>query len=330
MTRPHGVSGANGALTNGAGDYSARLAALAETLSRIAPGDTALRHGEPMGRRTTLRVGGRADLYFEPPTEAAAQGALQSCAEFSIPWMALGRGSNLLVRDGGIRGLVVALRHPNFSTIGQAGETLLAGAGVRLKALSIEARRLGLAGLEFLEGIPGSVGGALRMNAGAQGIGAFDTVESVRFLDASGALRVEPAAALGARYRSCPSLRDGLALSAVFRGRPEPEDAIRDRMETYNRRRWESQPSQPSAGCVFKNPAPGLPAGRLLDELGLKGARIGGAMISEIHANFIVNMGGATAADVLDLIAMARQRARDERGVELETEVEIIGEEARE
>jgi UDP-N-acetylenolpyruvoylglucosamine reductase len=199
------------------------------------------------------------------------------------------------------------------------------GAGARLKAVAHEARRQGLTGFEFMEGIPGSVGGALRMNAGAMGGATFDVVESVRVMDLTGQVRELAAAELSASYRQCEALKDRLAVSAALRGQPGEPAQIEERMREFSRKRWETQPAAPSAGCMFKNP-PSIPAGKLIDELGLKGARIGQAMVSLEHGNFLVNEGGATARDVLALLELIRQRARAERGVELETEVQIIGE----
>ncbi len=290
------------------------------------PAETLVRRDEPLARRTTLRVGGPADLYVEPSSENALATVLELCRLRRIPWWVLGRGSNLVIRDGGLRGVVLSLIHPVFSQIEFGEGQLRAGAGVRLKTLSVEARRQGLAGLEFLEGIPGSLGGALRMNAGAMGSWTFDVVEHLRCMDPLGQVRTLPVTDLEVAYRSCPLLQTHLALGATLRGQPAAPDVVRARMDTYSRQRWESQPSQPSAGCTFKNPRTDLPAGRLIDELGLKGTRVGDAMVSEVHANFLVNLGSATAKDILCLIELVRTRAQEARGVELETEVEIVGE----
>jgi len=230
-----------------------------------------------------------------------------------------------LARDGGFRGVVICLAHAHFSRIEVAGECLNCGAGARLKAVAIEAKRDGLAGLEFLEGIPGSLGGALRMNAGAMGGAMLDVVESVRLMSFDGVIHERTARELTAGYRSCPSLQGHIALSAVLRGRPGSREAIEQRMNQYSRKRWQSQPAAPSAGCMFKNPG-SIPAGKLIDELGLKGTRAGGAVVSAEHGNFIVNEGTATARDVLELIEIVRQRVRAERGIDLEPEVEIVGE----
>jgi UDP-N-acetylenolpyruvoylglucosamine reductase len=284
-----------------------------------------IRAGEPLARRTTLRVGGRADLLVEPGDESELAVVLTESGRLGVPWMVLGRGSNLLVRDGGVRGVVVVLNQPWFARIEAEPPRIRCGAGVRLSAVSAEGRRLGLGGLEFLGGIPGSVGGALRMNAGAWNAMTFERLSTVRYMTPDGRALERPASEVPATYRRCELFRDHIALEAVFVGTPCAREEIEVRTEDLNRRRWSSQPAAPSAGCIFKNPA-GIAAGRLVDELGLKGTRVGGAGVSEVHGNFIVNEGGARAEDVLALIEVIRTRAREERGIELETEVEIIGE----
>jgi UDP-N-acetylenolpyruvoylglucosamine reductase len=297
-------------------------AALAERLSSAS----ILRFDEPLAKRTTLRVGGPAEWFLEPAHETDLAMALRFCAEQDIPFMALGRGSNLLIRDGGIRGLVISLAHPEFAGIRVQGERLQCGAGAKLKQVSVEARRNGIAGMEFLEGIPGSIGGALRMNAGAMGRCMFDVVERIRMIDGCGNIHECCAGEVPAGYRNCALLKTHIALGAVLQGNPAPTGEIHSRMTAFSRKRWESQPAAASAGCMFKNP-PAVAAGKLIDELGLKGMRVGGAVVSDVHGNFIVNEGSATARDVLALIDLIQQRARSERGIELETEVQIVGEE---
>jgi UDP-N-acetylenolpyruvoylglucosamine reductase len=287
--------------------------------------ETVIRRDEPLDRRTTLRVGGKADVYVEPASEADLAAVLAWCAEGGVPFFVLGRGSNLLVRDGGIRGAVICLAHPEFAEVTLEGERLRCGAGARLKAVATASRRAGLAGFEFLEGIPGTVGGALRMNAGAMGAWMFEVVESVRVMNERGEVEEVVASTMGAAYRRCEFLRKRIALGAWLRGRRSERREIEERTQAYNAKRWQSQPAAPSAGCIFKNPST-IPAGRLVDELGLKGTRVGGAVISEVHGNFIVNEGGARAEDVLRLIALVRERARTARGIELEPELEIVGE----
>jgi UDP-N-acetylenolpyruvoylglucosamine reductase len=307
-------------------DTMARPTRIFDELKARLP-QSAVRENEPLAKRTTLRVGGRADVYVEPVSEEDLATAVRFCHQASVPFLVLGRGSNLLVRDGGIRGVVICLAHPNFSRIEVEGPFLRCGAGARLKAVSAKARELDLAGLEFLEGIPGSVGGALRMNAGAMGGATLEVVTQVRFMDHGGELHEWKIEQVPAEYRSCPLFESNIALGATFRGRPEAKEAIAKRTAEYNEKRWGSQPKEPSAGCIFKNPAPALSAGKLIQELGLKGTRQGGAVVSTVHGNFIVNEDGATARDVLQLIELIRTRARAERGIELRTEVEIIGEE---
>jgi UDP-N-acetylenolpyruvoylglucosamine reductase len=301
------------------------LSELQRDLAGRLSSETILRADEPLAKRTTLRVGGTADLYAEPASEADLALMLQLCTARSVPFMILGRGSNLLIRDGGIRGVVLCLGHARFSQVEVREGKIRCGAGARLKAVATEARRHGLTGLEFLEGIPGTVGGAMRMNAGAMGSWFFDAVETVRFMDWSGAIHERRASEMNVEYRGCPLFKNHLALEAVLIGQTAAPEAIQAKMDAFSRKRWDTQPHQPSAGCIFKNPAT-VAAGRLIDELGLKGTRVGGAVVSDVHANFIVNDGSAKARDVLELIELIKQRARSARGIELETEVQIIGE----
>ncbi len=300
------------------------VARAADLAARLAPG-TLVRAREPLAKRTTLRVGGPADLFAEPQSETDLARVLAWGAEHGLPVTLLGRGSNLVVRDGGVRGVVVSLAHEGLSRIAVDGTRLRCGAGARLKAVSNEARKAGLTGLEFLEGIPGSVGGALRMNAGAMGAETFQFVERLRFMNSVGEVTELPVAEVAVEYRCCPLLKTHIALGAVFVGQPATPEAIRARMDQFNTKRWTSQPPQPSAGCTFKN-TPVIPTGKLVEELGLKGTRVGGAMVSGVHGNFIVNLGDATARDVLALIEKIKACARNERGLELHTEVEILGE----
>lgn len=286
---------------------------------------TVLRADELLAKRTTLRVGGSADVYVEPASEQELTKILQICGRRGVPFFILGRGSNLLIKDGGIRGVVICLAHPDFSKVELMGVRLHCGAGAKLKAVAAEAKRGQLTGFEFLEGIPGTVGGALRMNAGAMGGWMFDVVETVRFMDYGGEAHDLEAAKVPVEYRSCPLLKTHIALGAVLKGHPASRDVVEKRMKTFSEKRWESQPAAPSAGCIFKNPGT-IPAGKLIDELGLKGTQVGGAMVSHEHGNFIINQGNASAKDVLDLIEIIRQKARAERAIELETEVEIVGE----
>ena len=296
-----------------------------EIAVRVSPA-TVIRRDEPLAKHTTLRVGGPADVCVEPASEADLAAVVRFCGVRGVPFFVIGRGSNLLVRDGGYRGVVIRLSHVGFSKIEFEGVRLSCGAGVKLKNVAIEARRHGLSGLEFLEGIPGSVGGALRMNAGAMGGQTFDVVESVRLMDFDGNIREVEPPELSVKYRGCDTLKNHIALGAVLKGRADSPESIAQRMSAFSQKRWASQPVALSAGCAFKNP-PSIPAGKLMDELGLKGTRVGGAVVSREHGNFIVNDGNATARDVLELIALLQAKAKAARGIELHTEVEIIGEE---
>src|SRR5476651_1253210 len=299
---------------------------IADEIAGCVSRATVIRRDEPLAKHTTLRVGGPADFYVEPADENDLAGVVKFCSENEIKFFILGRGSNLLVRDGGFHGVAICLAQPEFSKIEIRGETIFCGAGAKLKQVSVEAKRNDLSGVEFLEGIPGSVGGALRMNAGAMGGATFDAVESVRVMDFDGIVRELAPKEMAVEYRSCAALKNHIALGAVFRCQTLPRVEIEQLMKTFSEKRWSSQPAVPSAGCIFKNPG-AIPAGRLVDELGLKGARVGGAVVSAEHGNFIVNDGKATARDVLGLISVLKAKAQAERGVELHTEVEIIGEE---
>ena len=311
------------------------VSALRESRTKAAPefirglekdlsAGSVVRLKEPLARRTTLRVGGPAEVYVEPASLEDLALTLRRAGEHGLPVFVLGRGSNVLIRDGGIQGVVLSLSQSAFSELRVQEERMICGAGARLKSIAAEARRHGLAGLEFLEGIPGTLGGALRMNAGAMGAWMFDVVERVRFLDYGGQFHERTASELHVEYRRCPLFENHLAVEAVLRGEPSNEADVGERMKRFSAKRWESQPAAASAGCIFKNPA-SIPAGKLIDELGLKGTRVGGASVSEIHGNFIVNNGSATAEDVLNLIDLLKKRVRQSRGIELKTEVQIIG-----
>ena len=298
----------------------------AEELAKRMSASAVVRRDEPLAKRTTLRVGGPADVFVEPASDEDLAAVLKFCNEQGMKFFVLGRGSNLVVRDGGFRGVVISLAAPHFSRIEIKGEQLHCGAGAKLKNVAVEAKRSGLAGLEFMEGIPGTVGGALRMNAGAMTGATFDVVESIRMMDYSGNVTSAVPSGLSVEYRSCATLKTRIALSAIFKGRPDSRESIEQRMIAYSKKRWTTQPAAPSAGCMFKNPV-ACPAGKLIDELHLKGTRIGGAFVSAEHGNFLVNDGTATARDVLALIQKVREQVKTERGIDLHTEVEVIGEE---
>ena len=295
-----------------------------ELVGSVSP-ETKVGRDEPMAKKTTLRVGGPADIYAEPANETDLSTVIRMCRNNGIPVLVLGRGSNLVIRDKGIRGVVVSLGHDHFQRLELDGEWVTCAAGVRLKSLAMKSRKAGLTGFEFAEGIPGTIGGAMRMNAGAMGASFFDVLHRFRYMDASGEVHDRLAEATPVEYRSCAFFKECVALEAVLRGRHADTETIEQRLRASSENRRTSQPAASSAGCMFKN-ATCAAAGKLIDELGLKGTQVGGAMISEVHGNFIVNVGGATAADVLELIRWTQGRVKEERGVELETEVEIVGE----
>ena len=299
-----------------------------EELSRIIGSEGSVKLYEPLSKHTTLRVGGPAHFWAEPSTERAIVELIRFAAEKNLPVFMMGRGSNLLVRDGGIDGLVIHPHSGEFAEMFIDAEAfeITAGVAVGLKRLAGAAAKSGIGGFEWMEGIPGEVGGSLRMNAGAMGVETFDQVIKLRTLDAVGTIRERTPDELEVHYRNVPSLRHEYALAATFRGVDRSRETIQLRMEASTSKRKNSQPVAASAGCIFKNPARELPAGKLVQELGLKNSRVGEAKVSEVHGNFIVNDGGASAADVLGLIDQIKATAWEERGIRLETEVQIVGE----
>ena len=280
---------------------------------------------EHLAPRTTLRVGGPADILVEPACELDLSQVLRYCSTNDIPIFMLGRGSNLVIRDGGIRGVVIILKNDAMARIEVRGEELHCGAGSRLKHIANTARDAGLAGLEFMEGIPGCLGGALRMNAGAMGSATFDVVDRVRFMTRDGQIEEWRSKEMGAVYRDCTMLSENIALGAVLRGEPADPKTVRTNMEEFRKRRTTSQPRASSAGCMFKNPEQNF-AGKLVDECGLKDMRVGGASVSKEHGNFIVNDGTASATDVIELLNQVREQVLAAHGIDLTPEVQIVGE----
>ncbi len=320
-------------LSLGAGNIHEQLAKLAaelviaERLKEIVGPEGEVRLSEPLAKHTTLRVGGPAQFWVEPRTEAALAEVIRYCRRENLPLFVIGRGSNLLVRDGGIRGVVVHPSGGDFEKIETSGVEVTAGVGAKLKEIAYAGKAAGIGGFEWMEGIPGEVGGGLRMNAGAMGVQTFDQVVRVRYLDREGKAHEKTPNELEVHYRHVPSLAENFAVSAVFRGEKAGAEEIVRRLEASQEKRRTTQPSAKSAGCIFKNPA-SCPAGKLVDELGLKDTRVGDARVSKVHGNFIVNDGDATADEVLELIERIQTKAREERGIELETEVQIVGEDA--
>jgi UDP-N-acetylmuramate dehydrogenase len=281
---------------------------------------------EPMQNHTSFKIGGPADLMVIPRRIEEIKSVINYCNQHAIPLLVIGRGSNLLVRDKGIRGIVLKLGD-NFQAFRLEGEQIWAQAGLSMAELAQNAAAASLHGLEFAEGIPGSLGGAVVMNAGAYGGEMKDMLIEVRAISASGEIRLFKADALDYSYRHSVFQDSPYYVLAVrMQLKTGNKAEISARMKEYADRRREKQPlDQPSAGSTFKRPD-GFFVGPMIEELGLKGYQLGGAQISDKHAGFIVNQGGATAADVLALIAFVQAQAKAKWGVDLQPEVRIVGE----
>ncbi|MDE3084180.1 MAG: UDP-N-acetylmuramate dehydrogenase, partial [Verrucomicrobiota bacterium] len=300
-------------------DFAAALKPQLSAESRIA-------REESLAAKTTMRAGGAARIYAEPANAADLQLLLREAHARNVAIFFLGRGSNLIVPDEGVDGLVISLVHESWQRFEPKPDgRVWAGAGLRLKNLCGLASKAGLTGFEFLEGIPGSVGGALRMNAGAMGGWIFDVVDEVEIMTPAGEVKTLRKAEMHVAYRHCAELLDAVALGVLLRPTAQADaDSIGRQIDVYRRKRHETQPREPSAGCIFKNP-PGESAGRLIDRAGLKGERVGDAEISPVHANFIVNRGQATSTEIIALMRRARARVREVFGIELEPEVLLYG-----
>jgi len=296
---------------------------LRDKLSEIEGSGSISLH-EPLSKHTTMRIGGPARFWIEPETVDGFCELVRFCTDSDLPLHIIGRGSNLLVRDGGIDGVVVHLSRGEFASCSADGEHITAGVGVRMKQLAATAKLAKLGGFEWMDGIPGNLGGGLRMNAGAMGIQMFDQVVRLTCCDPDGNLRSLTPEQVDIHYRNIPTLKELYAVSATLKGHPATVEEIQRELSASEVKRKESQPIAASAGCIFKNPG-GIAAGKLIDELGLKNFTVGKARVSEVHGNFIVNDGGATAEEVLTLIEEIQAAARHDRGIELETEVQIIG-----
>jgi len=280
---------------------------------------------EPMSKHTTMGVGGEAQYWIEPNSFEKMQSVVNFFKDRNIPVHIIGRGSNVIVREGGIRGAVIHPACGEFEKIELKGRNIVAGAGVKLKKLAAFAAQNGIAGFEWMDGIPGYVGGSLRMNAGAMGGDMWCVFRSAVALNEDGDIvEFEKENMKGASYRRIPEFEHNMVMQATFCGTPDDAQAIADRMEASRTHRKTTQPLAPSAGCTFVNPAE-IPAGKLIDEMGLKGFSIGGAQVSEVHANFIVNKGGAKATDITELIDYIRNKAKTERGITMHAEVQVIG-----
>ena len=282
----------------------------------------------PLSEYTTFKIGGAADVLIFPSSAEEVSKIFKLVELFNLPCTILGNGSNVLVRDKGIRGVVVKFTEDFFGDMKCEGQRLIACAGAQLKDVSKFAAENGLTGLEFACGIPGSIGGAIFMNAGAYDGEMKNTVASVKAVNRAGDFVEFSGASLDLRYRHSIFQENGCAICEVeLILQYGNVDDIKRKMEDFTERRESKQPlDMPSAGSTFKRPK-GHFAGTLIDKAGLKGLRVGGAMVSEKHAGFVVNTGGATAQDVLNLISEVKRRVNENYGVELSPEVRIIGEE---
>jgi UDP-N-acetylmuramate dehydrogenase len=286
------------------------------------PGISA-REGEPLAGRTTLRIGGPARFFAEVAGADALARVLRFGASARLDVLVLGKGSNLLVPDAGFPGVVVALGGA-FRETRVEGTEIVAGGGVSLMSLAVAARDAGLSGVENVSGIPSSVGGAVRINAGSYGSEIFDVLVSATLVSRAGEARTVAAAEIPHGYRWTALCDSGDVVAEVrLRLSPKSPPEIAARMAEVAGRRRDALPKQPNAGSIFKNP-PGLFAGRLLEECGLKGRRVGGAEVSAVHANVIVNAGGATAEDVKRLMEEMKSAVKDRFGVELQPEIQVV------
>jgi UDP-N-acetylmuramate dehydrogenase len=296
----------------------------APLFDRLPPVRGRLRAEAPLSAVTWFRVGGPAEVLFRP-ADAADLAALLAALPQAVPVTVIGVGSNLLVRDGGVRGLVVRLAG-GFADVRVEGERLVAGAAALDGTVARVARDAGLGGLEFLSGVPGSVGGGLRMNAGAYGREIRDVLVCARVVDRRGRLFEVAAGDLGLGYRHSAAPADWIFVEAVLQGRRDDPAAIAARMDDIREKREASQPVRGrTGGSTFANP-PEARAWALIDRAGCRGLRRGGAQVSEQHCNFLINTGGATAADLEGLGEEVRRRVRADSGVDLRWEIRRIGE----
>ena len=279
----------------------------------------------PMSQCTTFKIGGPADIFCEPQNKDALVSLFRLCKEYGVPFTIIGAGSNLLVSDRGIGGVVCRLAG-DFDSVTVSGTTVSAGAAISLAKLSKAAQREGLSGLEFASGIPGSLGGAVYMNAGAYDGEMKDVVTETEYMDENGEIHTVSGDAHEFSYRhSVFSDKSNVILSVKMNLTPKDKDEIFEKMRDLNARRKEKQPlDKPSAGSTFKRPT-GFFAAKLIEDAGLKGFSVGDACVSEKHAGFVVNNGSATCKDVCDLMAAVQREVKEKFGVTLEPEVKKIG-----
>lgn len=315
-----------GCITRASAEIAERLKDISKTDAPFASVRGTVRAAEPLSKHTTLKIGGPVDWWIEPEGEAALAAALAEAKRRGIAVRAFGAGSNLLAPDEGFRGAAISLNAAAFKRIVREGDLWSVGAGAPNTLFISAALEAGFGGFEFLSGIPGQIGGAVAMNAGSHGQSIDAFVESVRVVDFDGRARTLTRDEIGFRYRHS-GIRSAVIVEARLRFPKAAPGAAQAKLEEYRAYRSATQDLwRASAGCLFKNPEiPGCSSGKLIDEAGLKGFRIGQAQISEKHANFLVNLGGATAADVHAVIDAVRARVKERSGIELQTEVEMIG-----
>lgn len=288
-------------------------------------GNEKVRINEPMNRHTTFRIGGPADYFLLPSSSEEVKGILEICKEESLQYFILGNGSNLLVSDEGYRGVIIQL-YRNYGGLTVEGTEIRAGAGVLLSQIAAAARNESLTGFEFAGGIPGTLGGAVVMNAGAYGGELKDVLKEAVVMDREGNIFIVPVEKLAMGYRTSLVKTAGyLVLEAVISLKKGSQEEIRDTMKDLADRRISKQPLEyPSAGSTFKRPE-GYFAGKLIMDAGLRGYQVGGAQVSEKHCGFVINKGNATAADVCRLMADVQAKVQEQFGVTLEPEVKFLG-----
>ena len=288
-------------------------------------GNEKVRINEPMNRHTTFRIGGPADYFLLPSSSEEVKGILEICKEESLQYFILGNGSNLLVSDEGYRGVIIQL-YRNYGGLTVEGTEIRAGAGVLLSQIAATARNESLTGFEFAGGIPGTLGGAVVMNAGAYGGELKDVLKEAVVMDREGNIFTVPVEKLAMGYRTSLVKTAGyLVLEAVIFLKKGSQEEIRDTMKDLADRRISKQPLEyPSAGSTFKRPE-GYFAGKLIMDAGLRGYQVGGAQVSEKHCGFVINKGNATAADVCRLMADVQAKVQEQFGVTLEPEVKFLG-----
>jgi len=277
---------------------------------------------QPLGEFTWFRVGGPAQAFFMPEDENDLAYALRNLPP-DIPVTVIGAGSNLIVRDGGVAGVVIRLGR-GFNAVTVEENRVTAGSAMLDAMVAREAQKAGLAGLAFLSGIPGTIGGALRMNGGAYGGETKDVLIEARGVDRAGNIRTFSNADMGFSYRHCGVSEDVIFTSATFQGRAGNPDEIAAAMAEIKRKREESQPRNRTGGSTFKNP-PGMSAWKLVDEAGCRGLRVGQAQVSPLHSNFLISLDGCTAGDIETLGETVRERVKAQSGMDLEWEIKRIG-----